>query len=219
MDYSNETLDDKKARAVKIVGLLKIRYTVDPGTALDYKTPLDLLVATILSAQCTDVRVNIVTRELFRKYRKAVDYAKADLEAFGQEIKSTGFYNNKAKNIISCCAMIVKEFGGEVPEPMEDLVRLPGVGRKTANLVRGIVFGRPGIVTDTHVIRVSTRLGLTDKKDPEKIEYDLNALIPEEEWTGFSSRMVMLGREVCTARNPDHASCELNNICPSAIPA
>lgn len=216
-DLKKETPGQKKMRAAEIVGLLKKRYPKDPRTALDYKTTLELLVATILSAQCTDARVNIVTRELFKKYKTARDYAGAKLEEFEQDIKSTGFYRNKAKNIMAMAQAILREHNGEVPATMEELVKLPGVGRKTANLILGIVHGVPGIVCDTHVIRVSGRLGLTANKDPEKIEYDLCGLLPEKEWTGFSNRLIMHGRDTCTAKKPDCASCVLNRVCPSAF--
>ena len=216
-DLTNETKAQKTARAAEIVRILKAKYPNDPKTALNYETPLDLLVATILSAQCTDQRVNIVTSELFKKYRTAKDYAEANVEAFEQEIRSTGFYHNKAKSVIGCCAALLKEHGGEVPHTMEELVKLPGVGRKTANLILGMVYGVPGIVTDTHVIRVSGRLGLTANKDPEKIEYDLYEVIPKEEWIDFSNRLVMHGRDTCTARKPDCPGCQLNKICPSAF--
>jgi endonuclease-3 len=216
-DLKKETTEQKKKRALEIVKLLKKKYAKDPGTALDYKTPLDLLVATILSAQCTDKRVNIVTKELFKKYRTAKDYAQADLEDFEVDIKSTGFYRNKAKNIVAMCQMLLQEHGGEVPGTMEELVKLPGVGRKTANLILGMVYGVPGIVTDTHVIRVSQRLGLTANKDPEKIEFDLYEVIPKSDWTGFSDRLIIHGRETCTAKNPDCPACVLNKLCPSAF--
>jgi len=216
-DLKKETPAQKKKRALDIVKLLKKKYVKDPGTALDHKTPLDLLVATILSAQCTDARVNIVTKELFRKYRTAKDYAQVKLEDFEQDIRSTGFYRNKAKNIVAMSQMLLKEHGGEVPGTMEELIKLPGVGRKTANLILGVVYGVPGIVCDTHVIRVSQRLGLTANKDPEKIEFDLYALLPKEEWTGFSDRLVLHGRETCTAKSPACPACVLNHACPSAF--
>ncbi len=215
-DFANESMPQKKKRAAEIVKLLKKKYPDDPKTALNYKTALDLLVATILSAQCTDARVNIVTKDLFKKYKRAKDYAQAKTETFEQEIKSTGFYRNKAKNVIAMCQMLLKEYGGEVPKTMDELVKLPGVGRKTANLILGIVHGIPGIVCDTHVIRVSQRLGLTKNKDPEKIEFDLYEVIPEAERIGFSNRLIQHGRDTCTAKNPDHASCVLQHICPSA---
>jgi len=216
-DLKKETADRKKKRAGEIIRLLKKRYPKDPRTALEYNTPLELLVATILSAQCTDARVNAVTKELFKKYRSAGDYAAAKQEAFEQDIKSTGFYRNKAKNIIAMAQAVLKDHGGEVPATMEELVSLPGVGRKTANLILGIVHGIPGIVCDTHVIRVSRRLGLTVNKDPEKIERDLYAVLPEKDWIAFSNRLIMHGRDTCAARKPDCPACMLNRICPSAF--
>jgi len=216
-DLKKETAEQKKKRAAEIVKLLKKRYPGDPGTALLYKTPLELLVATILSAQCTDARVNAVTRELFKKYRTARDYAAAKQEAFEQDIKSTGFYRNKAKHVIAMAQAVLKDHGGEVPATMEELVGLPGVGRKTANLILGIVHGIPGIVCDTHVIRVSQRLGLTGNKDPEKIERDLYAVLPEKDWIAFSNRLILHGRDTCAARKPDCPACVLNKICPSAF--
>lgn len=216
-DFEHENPEQKKKRGAEIVKRLKKAYPEDPGTELkNWKTPLELLIATILSAQCTDARVNIVTEMLFKKYKSAKDYASAKLETFEQEIKSTGFYRNKAKNVIAMCQMLLKEHGGEVPKTMEELVKLPGVGRKTANLILGICFGIPGIVTDTHVIRVSQRLGLTSNKEPEKIEFDLYDLIPKKDWIAFSNRLIRLGRYTCTAKNPDHGGCVLRDICPSA---
>jgi endonuclease III len=216
-DLKKETLEQKKKRAAGIVKLLKKRYPKDPKTALDYKTPLELLVATILSAQCTDARVNVVTKELFRKYRTPADYASAKQEVFEQDIKSTGFYRNKAKNIIAMAQAVLRDHGGEVPATMDELVKLPGVGRKTANLILGIVHGIPGIVCDTHVIRVSQRLGLTTNKDPEKIERDLYGVLPKKDWIAFSNRLIMHGRDTCSAKKPDCPGCMLNEICPSAF--
>jgi endonuclease-3 len=212
-----ETLDEKKARALEIVRLLKERYPEDPGTELHYKTPLDLLVATILSAQCRETLVNSVTKTLFSKYKTAKDYAQADIEGFEKEVQAVTFFRNKAKNIIGMAGKILRDHGGEVPRTMEELVALPGVGRKTANLILTLVYNVPGIVTDTHVIRVSQRLGLTTNKDPEKIEFDLYKLIPVKYWIDFSNRLIILGRYTCTARNPNHAECILKDICPSAF--
>ncbi len=217
MPSTSETFEQKKLRAAEIVKLLKKRYPEDPKTALDYKTSLELLVATILSAQCTDARVNMVTKDLFKKYKTAKDYASAKQEDFEQDIKSTGFYRNKAKNVMAMAQAVLRDHGGEVPATMEDLVKLPGVGRKTANLILGIVHGIPGIVCDTHVIRVSQRLGLTANKDAEKIEYDLYSVLPEKEWIGFSNRLIMHGRDTCAAKKPDCPACVLNEVCPSAF--
>lgn len=212
-----EPPDQKKSRAAEIVKLLKKRYPEDPKTALDYTTTLELLVATILSAQCTDARVNIVTKALFKKYRTADDYAEAGQEEFEQDIKSTGFYRNKAKSVIAMAQALLRDHGGEVPATMEELVKLPGVGRKTANLILSIVHGIPAIVCDTHVIRVSGRLGLTANKDPEKIEYDLYGVIAKKDWIAFSNRLIMHGRDTCFAKKPDCAGCVLNKLCPSAF--
>jgi endonuclease-3 len=216
-DYANETIDQKKKRAAEIVQLLKKRYPDDPGTELQYKTPLQLIVAAILSAQCREVLVNKVTETLFKKYKSAKDYAQANIDTFQDEIKAVTFFRNKAKNIINLGQALLHDHGGEVPGTMEELVALPGVGRKTANLVLTICFNVPGIVVDTHVMRVSQRLGLTKNKDPEKIERDLYALLPEKDWISYSNRLIILGRYTCTARNPNHAECVLKDICPSAF--
>ncbi len=216
-DYENETPEQKKKRAREIVKLLKKRYSSDPGTELHYKTPLDLVVAAILSAQCTEVRINAITETLFRKYTSAKDYAQAKQGEFEAEIKSAGFYRNKTRNIIALGAALLRDHGGEIPGSMEELVKLPGVGRKTANLVLTICFGVPGIVVDTHMIRVSGRLGLTENKAPEKIEQDLCGLIPKKDWIAYSNRLIILGRYTCVARHPKCAECVLNGVCPSAF--
>jgi len=181
--------------------------------SLIYGDALQLLVATQLSAQCTDKRVNIVTRELFKKYKNAVDYANADFEVFAIDIKSTGFYNNKAKNIIACCKMILERFGGGVPNNMADLTALPGVGRKTANLILGEIFRIPGVVVDTHAKRLSNRIGLSANKNPEKIEYDLMKTVPKEKWTIFSHQLVYHGRQICIARKPLCERCTIRTMC------
>ncbi len=188
-----------------------------PGAtcALNYQTPLQLLIATILSAQCTDERVNKVTSSLFQKYKTAKDFAEADLETLQEEIRSTGFYKNKAKAIQACCRKIVGEFGGEVPSTLEEMITLPGVGRKTANLVLGETRHIPGIVVDTHVRRLAKRLGLTKHDDPEKIEQDLMRLIPKDRWTLFSHQLIHHGRQVCKARKPACDRCVLKDLCPS----
>lgn len=183
--------------------------------ALDYRSPLELLIATILSAQCTDVRVNMVTKDLFRKYRSAADYANADSRQFESEIKSTGFFRSKTKSIQAACRKLVDEYGGEVPKDIDSLVELPGVGRKTANVVLGTAFGiASGVVVDTHVRRVSKRLGLTKHKEPEKIERDLMAVLPKKEWVDFSHRVIHHGRRICVARKPKCDICTLNKVCP-----
>ena len=186
-------------------------------TELNWQTPLELLVATILSAQCTDVRVNQVTEDLFRRYRSARDYAGVDQETLEEQIRSTGFYRNKAKSIQGMARGLLENHGGEVPRTLDELVKLPGVGRKTANVVLGDAFGAPeGVVVDTHVKRLSARLGLTEQKDPEKVERDLMQVVPKEEWAAFSHLLIFHGRNVCKARKPDCPACSLNDICPSS---
>src|SRR5215468_1544018 len=188
----------------------------DAHTELNFKNPLQLLVATILSAQCTDKRVNMVTPALFKKYRTAKDYADAPPGELENAIKSTGFFNSKAKSIRGATTAIAKKFGGKVPNSMEHLRELPGVGRKTANVVLGNGFGiNEGIVVDTHVIRLSQRLGLTKQKDPEKIEQDLMKLMPREHWTDWSHWLIWHGRRRCYARKPDCSRCEVFKLCPS----
>ncbi|HVU89147.1 MAG TPA: endonuclease III [Pirellulales bacterium] len=187
----------------------------DAECALVHESPLELLIATILSAQCTDARVNIVTKELFQKYRSAEDFARAPLPQLEKGVKTTGFFRNKAKNIKACCQQLVDKHGGEVPRDMESLVVLPGVGRKTANVVLGTAFGIPsGVVVDTHVSRLSNRMGLTESKDPIKIEQDLMRELPAKEWIAFSHRMIQHGRRVCMARSPQCETCALADICP-----
>ncbi len=186
-------------------------------TALEYKDPLQLLVATILSAQCTDKRVNMVTAGLFRKYRTAEDYARADLRVFEQEIRSTGFYRNKARNIIASATIISEQYAGLVPDSMEELIKLPGVARKTANIVLSDAYGKlEGIAVDTHVKRLSKRLGLTEHTDQDKIEQDLMKNTPKSEWSNLSHLLIYHGRAVCIAKRPKHEACVLNWFCPSA---
>lgn len=186
-----------------------------PGAccSLDYETPLQLLVATQLAAQCTDERVNIVTRELFKKYKTAEDFANADIKTLEQEIRPAGFFRNKARNIKECCKMIVEQYNGEVPDNMEELLTLPGVGRKTANVILGNIYKIPGIVVDTHAKRLSRRLGLTKEEDPVKIEFDLMKIIPREKWSKFSNQLVFHGRAVCNARKPNCEECSLKPYC------
>lgn len=184
--------------------------------ALKHSNPLELLIATILSAQCTDERVNIVTRDLFRKYRTARDYAEAHREELENDIRSTGFYHNKAKSIQGACRMIMEDFGGSVPDTMEQLLELPGVARKTANVVLGVAFGKAeGIVVDTHVFRVSKRLELTESDTPERIEQDLMKSIPRSRWISFSHQMILHGRNTCKARNPLCLVCPVEKVCRS----
>jgi len=202
----------KKQKALKIAELLQEMY---PGAScsLEYKDPLQLMVATQLAAQCTDARVNLVTKDLFRKYRNVQDFAYADLAELEQDIRSTGFYHNKAKNIIAACNMIISDYGGKVPSNIEDLLKLPGVGRKTANLILNDSFGVPGVVIDTHAKRLTKRMGLTDNEDPEKIEYDLIKLLPAELWGSFCHQLVFHGRALCDARKPKCGECRILPYC------
>jgi len=207
---------DNRKNAGKIAALLKKEYP-KAGVALRHEDPLQLLVATILSAQCTDERVNKVTPVLFKKYRTAKDYANANIKQLESLVHSTGFYKNKARNIRAACALIVSKFGGKVPGKMEELLELPGVARKTANVVLGGAFGKvEGIVVDTHVARVSQLLGLTQNKEPAKIEQDLMEVVPRGEWWGFSNCLIWHGRRVCIARRPKCGECVLNKLCPSS---
>lgn len=203
-------------RARKIVRLLAISYG-DAECALVHTSALELLVATILSAQCTDVRVNLVTRDLFKRYRTAEDYARADLAELEGAVRSTGFYRNKARNLQAMGRTLVDRFGGEVPQAMEELLELPGVARKTANVVLGTWFKKAtGVVVDTHVHRISRRLQLTREDDPKKIELDLMELLPAKEWINFSHRLIWHGRKICTARKPKCGECPIAKVCPSA---
>ena len=211
--FSMPTPSDRRKHAAAIVRGLARLYP-DARCALVYDSPLQLLVATILSAQCTDERVNKVTPALFVSYPDALAYAKAPLPDLEKAIQSTGFFRNKARNIQGCCALLVERHAGLVPSSMEDLFALPGVGRKTANVVLGNCFATPGITVDTHVGRLSRRLGLTRHTDPEKVEQDLMRLLPATEWTLFSHRMIYHGRQVCFARKPRCEDCALAKICP-----
>ena len=209
-------MNPSAAPALEVVARLKAEFP-DARTELDWKNPLELLVATMLSAQTTDVQVNKVTQNLFAKYSKAEDYADAAPEELEEDIRPTGFYRNKARSLRGMASALVEEHGGEVPRTMWELVALPGVGRKTANVVLGNAFGvDEGIVVDTHVRRVSGRLGLTRNQDPIKIEQDLMKIVPEEDWTVFSHLLILHGRQTCKARKPDCPNCVLNDICPSA---
>jgi len=199
---------------LEMIRLLKDEYPIS-RTALRYETPHQMLVATILSAQCTDVRVNMVTEELFRKYKGINEFAEADLQELEQDIRSTGFYRQKAKNIKNSSIAILKKFSGNVPDTMEELITLPGVGRKTANVVLSSAYNiTEGIAVDTHVKRLSFRLGLTRYTDPDKIEQDLMKLAPKEEWSDLSYRLILHGRAVCSARKPEHGICMLQHLCP-----
>lgn len=186
------------------------------GCELKFSNPLELAVAAILSAQCTDKRVNLVTPVLFKKYRTATDWAKTPQEVLETEIRSTGFFRNKAKNIRALCAELVKNHDGKIPDNLDVLITLPGIGRKTANLLIATAYGKPGIIVDTHFKRLSTRLGFTDNEDPDKIEFDLKALLPEKDWSDFSHCMVFHGRRCCFARKPNCPGCPVKPLCPSA---
>jgi endonuclease III len=211
-----ESLVDKRRRTRTIIARLNREFP-DAKCALDHTSPLELLVATILSAQCTDARVNMVTPVLFAKYRSAADYAAADPAVFEREIQSTGFFRNKTKSILGMARALEEHHGGRVPDTMEALVALPGVGRKTANVVLGNAFGKnEGIVVDTHVGRISGLLKLTQETNPEKIERDLTALVPRKDWTIFSHLLILHGRKTCIARRPKCESCRINDLCPSS---
>jgi len=184
-----------------------------PGVELHHRSPLQLLIATILSAQCTDQRVNMVTPALFQRYQTAGDYAAADQSKLESLIRSTGFYKSKARSIIGCCTVLTQRFGGRVPDRMDDLVTLPGVGRKTANVVLGNAFDKPAVIVDTHVTRVAQRLGLAKSNDAERIELDLQSLMPEKDWTVNSQRILLHGRYICLARKPRCADCSIYALC------
>jgi endonuclease-3 len=198
--------------AKKITILLLKKYP-NPGIALNFSNPLELLVATILSAQCTDVRVNEVTKTLFKKYKNVKNYAAANLKTFEKEIRPAGFYRNKAKMIIGSCQKLIREFNGRVPSTIEELTTLPGVGRKTANVVLGSVFGKQAIAVDTHVLRVSNRLGIAHSENPDKVEGELTKQIPQDKWTAFNLAMILHGRETCAARKPRCGACVLYDEC------
>ena len=215
MKMGSMTVLERRARARAIVD--RLAETCPARIELDFSSPLELAVATILSAQCTDARVNKVTPHLFSKYPDAPAYADADPEVLQEEIRSTGFFRNKTRSIISFARSVVDNHGGELPQTMDDLVNLAGVGRKTANVILGSGFGvNEGIVVDTHVKRVSGRLGLTAESDPVKIERDLMEIVPTDDWNAFGLRMIQLGRYTCTARKPKCDGCPLESLCPSA---
>ena len=198
------------------VALLRVeldRAYPDVKCSLNYETPVQMLIATQMSAQCTDARVNIITKDLFKKYPDVEAFANADYEELCSDIKSAGFYRNKAKNIIACCRRLIDVYGGEVPNTMDDLLTLPGTGRKTANLVLGDIFGLPAIVVDTHCIRLTNRIGLTKSKEPEKIEAELKKIIPDDYQLRFCHQMVYHGRACCTARKPQCSACPIKDLC------
>ena len=201
--------------AKKVLELLVKEYTTEYRCYLNHENAWQLLFATILSAQCTDARVNIVTADLFQKYPSVEAFAGAELSELEEDIRPTGFYHNKAKNIIGCARMLLEKHGGEVPDTIEELVELPGVGRKTANVIRGNIYHQPSIVVDTHVKRISKKLGLTGEEDPEKIEFALMEILPEEYWILYNIHIIQLGRTICTARSPKCGECFLKDVCPS----
>ena len=205
-------MSKQKDRITKIRKILKRTYP-DVKTQLHYKNPFELLVATILSAQCTDKQVNTVTKVLFKKLQTPKDFAKVPIEKLEELVRPTGFFRNKAKSIKNCASMLVEKYDSAVPSRLDELVKLPGVGRKTANVVLGAAFGIQGVVVDTHVGRISQRLGLTENKDPVKIEFDLMEIIPQKEWNDFSLWLIFFGRAVCKARKPACPTCPLYNIC------
>ncbi len=208
---------EPKQRTARAIELLERLYP-NAKTALHFTNPLEILIATMLSAQTTDVRVNLVTQKLFKKYHIPEDYAKADIKDLEQDIRSTGFYHNKAKNLKACCQLLVEKFSSKVPKTMDELIELPGVARKTANIVLYNAYGIiEGIAVDTHVRRLSARLGLSEQKDQDKIEQDLMKLTPKEKWMELTDLLIFHGRQVCMAKKPNCAGCVLNRICPSAF--
>ena len=205
----------KKELALQVIERLKKEYP-DTGCSLDYDDAWKLLVSVRLAAQCTDARVNIVTADLFKKYDSIEKFANADLKELEKDIHSIGFYHMKAKNIISCCQGLLERFGGQVPRTIEELTSLAGVGRKTANVIRGNIYGEPSIVVDTHVKRISRKLGFAKEEDPEKIEYELMKVIPKDHWILWNIQIITLGRSICFARSPKCEECFLREYCPSA---
>ena len=215
---SKKKKDLLREQARKVAERLVAEYTTEYRCYLNHENAWQLLFATILSAQCTDARVNIVTADLFVKYPSVEAFATAELKELEEDIRPTGFYHNKAKNIIECAKMLLEKHGGEVPGTIEELVQLPGVGRKTANVIRGNIYHQPSIVVDTHVKRISKKLGLTKQEDPEKIEFELMDILPEEYWILYNIHIIQLGRTICTARSPRCEECFMREICPSACP-
>ncbi len=207
-------LSKRRERLKKILSFLKKEYP-NAGCHLDYNNAVELLVGSILSAQCTDVRVNEVTKGLFKKYTNAYEFSLADIEELKDDIRSTGFFNNKAKSILECTRALVRDHDGVVPDTMEELTKLRGVGRKTANVILGNYYGKPGIIVDTHIGRLSRRLGLTENKDPVKVEFDLREIVPEKDCTFFSNSLGDHGRTVCKSRKPLCSECKISDICPS----
>ena len=204
-----------KKRTGEILAALDAQYGREYRCYLEHENAWQLLIATMLSAQCTDARVNIVTRDLFKKYTSVEDFAKADLKELEQDIHSTGFYHNKAKNIIACCNQLLERHGGEVPSTIEELTALAGVGRKTANVIRGNIFHEPSIVVDTHVKRISNKLGIVKGDDPVKLEFALMKALPKEHWIRYNIQIIRLGREICKAPTPKCENCFLTEVCPT----
>jgi endonuclease-3 len=209
-----ESLKKKRQRADSVYQILDPLYTHEK-TALKYRTPFELLISTILSAQCTDKQVNQVTQTLFKKYRKPEDFLDTPVSEIEQDIKPTGFFRNKTKSLQGCSRGLVDLYGGKVPSTMDELLKLPGVGRKTANCVLGAAFDVPGVVVDTHVKRLAFRLGFTSNSDPDKIEKDLEKILPKEKWRRFSDLLIYHGRAVCRAKKPEHSRCAVFDLCPS----
>lgn len=203
----------EKDRIAAILDLLDKNYSTEIKIYLNHETPWQLLIATILSAQCTDDRVNLVTKDLFKKYKTLEDFANADIKELEKDIHSTGFYHNKAKNIIQCAKTLVLEYNGEVPRNIDELTKLAGVGRKTANVIRGNIYKEPSIVVDTHVKRISKKLGFTKEEDPVKIEYDLMDILPRDHWIRYNIQIITHGRTICVARSPKCEQCFLNSLC------
>lgn len=212
-----ETKAEKRARVTRVLAALDQEYGTEYICYLNHETPWQLLIAVILSAQCTDARVNMVTADLFQKYDSPEKFADAHLKELEQDIHSLGFYHMKAKNIISCCKDLVEKYGGEVPKTMEELTGLAGVGRKTANVILGNIYNQPSIVVDTHVKRISKKLGFAKSDDPEKIEYELMEILPRDHWILWNIQIITLGRSVCIARSPKCRDCFLKELCPSAV--
>ena len=211
---TKESKSRRTLRVRSILDALDREYGTDYRCYLNYEPPWQLLIAVILSAQCTDARVNLVTADLFKKYGSLEKFAAADLKELEQDIHSTGFYHTKAKNIIACCKALLKEYGGQVPSDIKDLTGLAGVGRKTANVIRGNIYHIPSIVVDTHVKRISRKLGLAVSEDPEKIEYELMEVLPRDHWILWNIHIITLGRTICTARKPKCEECFLRQFCP-----
>ncbi len=211
-----ETKAQRDERVMNILSALDREYGTEYRCYLNHETPWQLLIAVIMSAQCTDARVNIVTADLFQKYDMLEKFASADLKELEKDIHSTGFYHNKAKNIIACCKTLVEQYGGEVPSSMEELTSLAGVGRKTANVIRGNIYHEPSIVVDTHVKRISRKLGLVKSEDPEKIEYELMKVLPKDHWILWNIHIITLGRTICVARKPKCSECFLREYCTGA---